>query len=224
MGALVNVIKGVEDPFTRLFSTGSMPAGIFEKGRGAFQVAWFRGNPGHTAGTLNGVNVESRGGKGVVVGPNARGADDPLFNSGVYHLPGFAGGGQVGDPPFDSLDPRGKNRIPNVDELMRSLGVTFDTGGWLNTGHTVVDNGTGDHEAILNPASWRGASSVLDQIHSLANQIRTTDSTRAVGAAPVVGSLQVTVGDKNDLPEALDEVTHHLRVIRRGGVYAGDPD
>lgn len=33
------------------------------------------------AGTLHGVNVESRGGEGVVVGPRARGANDRLFTT-----------------------------------------------------------------------------------------------------------------------------------------------
>jgi hypothetical protein len=36
---------------------------------------------GHTAGTLNGVNVESRGGDGVVVGKRARGYNASLFTS-----------------------------------------------------------------------------------------------------------------------------------------------
>jgi len=34
---------------------------------------------GHTAGTLGGMNVESRGGAGVVVGSQARGYNDSLF-------------------------------------------------------------------------------------------------------------------------------------------------
>jgi hypothetical protein len=36
---------------------------------------------GHTAGTLAGVNVESRGGDGIVIGKSARGYNDPLFTS-----------------------------------------------------------------------------------------------------------------------------------------------
>lgn len=42
-------------------------------------------NYGHMAGTLNGVNVESRGGVGVIVGSGARGWNDPGFDQ-VYHL------------------------------------------------------------------------------------------------------------------------------------------
>ena len=104
MSAIVNVIRG-QNPHRRLFATGSMPGGLFAKGPGRFNVGWFKGNPGHTAGTLNGVNVESRGGRGVVVGAGARGARDGLFNSGVWHLKGYAKGGKVraGDPPYDGF-------------------------------------------------------------------------------------------------------------------------
>jgi cell wall-associated NlpC family hydrolase len=104
LSAIVNVIRGA-NPYRRLFATGTMPAGLFARGPGRFEVGWLRGNPGHTAGTLNGVNVESRGGRGVVVGPGARGARDRLFTSGVHHLRGYARGGKVGvgDPPYDGF-------------------------------------------------------------------------------------------------------------------------
>jgi hypothetical protein len=222
MGAIVNVIRGAKDPFQRLFATGSMPAGIFEKGPGAFQVGWFTGNPGHTAGTLNGVNVESRGGKGVVMGANARGARDSLFNSGVYHLKGYAKGGLFGDPPYDLMSPHGK-ATGDSEALMKALGVTFDTGGWLNTGPTVVQNSTGDHEAILKPDAWRAASSVLSKIAAMAAAMRINPgSGTAGGGAPLVGALSIAVTDKRDLPGTLDEAEWHLQKIRRGGVYAAD--
>jgi hypothetical protein len=222
MGAIVNVIKGAEDPFKRLFSTASLPTSLFEKGPGAFSIGWFKGNPGHTAGTLNGVNVESSGGRGVHMGKGARGATDSLFNSGVYHLKGFAKGGKfVGDPPFDLIDPRGKAHLPNAEELMQALGVTFDTGGFVAPGDTLVRNKTGEHEAMFRPEAWKGAMSVLDQILGTGRGIRSADRDGAAGDAPLVGNLSVSVGDKEDLPEALDEVNHRLRVIKRGGVYAG---
>ncbi|QEM40901.1 MAG: tape measure protein [Phage AS32] len=46
---------------------------------------------GHMAGTLGGVNVESRGGQGVVIGSSARGALDTGFNT-RYHLAMKQGG------------------------------------------------------------------------------------------------------------------------------------
>jgi hypothetical protein len=138
----------------------------------------------------------------------------------IAHLKGFAKGGLFGgDAPYDLLGDRGKYRIPNADELMEALGVTFDTGGLVSPGTTVVNNKTGEHEAMFQPEAWKGARAVLGQIQAMARQIQTTNGT-AGGAAPLVGSLAVTVGNKADLPDALDEVNHRLRVIDRGGVYA----
>lgn len=112
MSAIVNVIRG-RNPHSRLFATGSLPGVLFQKGSGRFNVGWFKGNPGHMAGTLNGVPVESRGGRGVVVGAGARGAGDRLFNSGIWHLRGYAGGGRVGDPPYDGFGKWLKDLIPS---------------------------------------------------------------------------------------------------------------
>lgn len=107
VSAAINRAQG-KNPHQRLGATGSMPWSMFAPGAGPFMVGWFQGNPGHTAATINGVNIESRGGQGVVMGSSARGADDSLFTSRM-HVDGFAKGGIVGDPPFDLLDPRGKH-------------------------------------------------------------------------------------------------------------------
>jgi tape measure domain-containing protein len=112
MSAITNVIQG-RYPHARRFATGSFPTGDFARGPGRFMIGSFRGNPGHMAGTLGGVNVESRGGEGVVVGRRARGAQDGLFGGNIWHLKGYADGGLVtgakaaGDPPFDLISPRG---------------------------------------------------------------------------------------------------------------------
>jgi tape measure domain-containing protein len=107
MSAITNVIQG-RNPHQRRFATGSFPVGDFVAGPGRFMIGSRRGNPGHMAGTLSGVNVESRGGEGVVVGKRARGAFDGLFGGNVWHLKGYKDGGMVsGDPPFDLLSPLG---------------------------------------------------------------------------------------------------------------------
>lgn len=144
ISALVNVAMG-RAPYNRLFSTASMPAGVFEPGGGAFSVSWRRGNPGHTAGTINGTNIESRGGQGVVVGPSARGATNGLFNAGLWHLPGFATGGLVGDPPFDLLSPKGKSYVGQ--KILPQIPI-FDSGGILGPGLNLVDNATGKPEEL----------------------------------------------------------------------------
>jgi len=108
MSAITNVILG-RNPYSRLGSTASFPWSGFAPGPGAFMIGSTRnagGGIGHMAGTAMGVNVESRGGDGVVVGAGARGAMSGLFGGNVYHL--MANGGILeGDPPWDQLDPRG---------------------------------------------------------------------------------------------------------------------
>jgi TP901 family phage tail tape measure protein len=102
MGSIENVIQG-KSPNQRRFATASFAggkgaAGFVPGGGGAFSIGVHQASgsvPGHMAGTLNGVNVESRGGRGVVVGSGARGAGDRLF-ARQFHLAGYAGGGQVG--------------------------------------------------------------------------------------------------------------------------------
>lgn len=162
MSAIVNVIRG-SNPFQRLFATGSLPAGMFAPGPGAFELGWFQGNPGHVAGTLNGTHVESRGGRGVIVGPGARGANDPLFNQ-HGHLIGYAHGGIIGDAPFDELDPRGK-AFKGKAILPRSA-LSFDSGGLLPTGTSIVHNGTGVPEPVghdfLRKSDLDGMKFVLD--------------------------------------------------------------
>lgn len=107
MSAITNVIQG-KGPHARRFATGGFPTGDFDRGPGNFMIGSRKGNPGHMAGTLLGVNVESRGSDGVVLGKKARGASDSLFGGNIWHLKGYADGGLVsGDPPFDLLSPLG---------------------------------------------------------------------------------------------------------------------
>jgi cell wall-associated NlpC family hydrolase len=94
VSAAINVARG-NNPYRRLGATGSMPWSMFAPGPGAFEVGWFQGNPGHTAATVNGTNIESAGGVGVRMGSHARGARNPLFTNRA-HVKGFAQGGQVG--------------------------------------------------------------------------------------------------------------------------------
>lgn len=85
MSAITNHLMG-RTPFSRLFATGSFPTSMFARGTGTFSIGSFRGSPGHMAGTLGGVNVESSGGVGVRVGGGARGATDPMFGGNIWHL------------------------------------------------------------------------------------------------------------------------------------------
>jgi len=147
--AILNVIQG-RRPYSRRGSTGTFPWPGFVSGSGAYMIGSFRGSPGHMAGTLNGVNVESRGGEGVVIGARARGARHSMFST-IRRLQGFARGGiRRGDPAFDYLDPRGLHFIgDNLRQLLKPL--VLDQGGWLPPGRSVAYNGTGRPERVLPP-------------------------------------------------------------------------
>lgn len=143
VSAVINKAFG-RNPHTRLGATGSMPWSNFASGAGRVMVGWFTGNPGHTAMTIMGTNVESAGGVGVRVGGKARGASNGLFNHRM-HVKGLAKGGPAegfaGDAPFDLLHNR---------KLREALGFkVFDDGGWLMPGEFGY-NGTRKPEPVFN--------------------------------------------------------------------------
>jgi TP901 family phage tail tape measure protein len=121
MSAIANVLTGKDSPYKRIFSTGSVKAGVpfgpFVPGLGgAFSIGVAHGNPGHTAGTLLGVPVESTGNH-VRYGKDAHHANDKQFKM-FFHIPdgliaagaaipgfGFSGG----EPSSDKVQQRVKN-------------------------------------------------------------------------------------------------------------------
>lgn len=85
MSGIQKVIQGLA-PGGRLWSTFSFqgdaaPAGWHRNLKSPFMIGITNDGVGHTAGTLAGMNVESRGGDGVIVGPRARGYDSALFHT-----------------------------------------------------------------------------------------------------------------------------------------------
>ncbi|MGW6872918.1 phage tail tape measure protein [Streptomyces xanthophaeus] len=85
MSGIQKVIQGLS-PGGRLWSTFSFqgdtaPPGWKRNLRSPFMIGITNDGVGHTAGTLAGMNVESRGGDGVVVGGRARGYNSPLFHT-----------------------------------------------------------------------------------------------------------------------------------------------
>jgi TP901 family phage tail tape measure protein len=89
--AIINTIREPgSNPYRRLFNTASLIDGGWRNvgllpGLGQVSVGAFKGDPGHMAGTIAGLNAESRGSAGVVVGPGARGATSSLFTN-RYHM------------------------------------------------------------------------------------------------------------------------------------------
>ncbi|MYR76530.1 MULTISPECIES: phage tail tape measure protein [unclassified Streptomyces] len=96
VSAIESVIRG-ERPHRRwatgAFSGSTAPPGWVLGAKSPYMIGITNAGVGHTAGTINGINVESRGGDGVVVGSRARSYMDPLFTH-RYGLRGFASGGR----------------------------------------------------------------------------------------------------------------------------------
>ncbi|WP_330449822.1 hypothetical protein [Streptomyces anulatus] len=97
VSAIESVIRG-QKPHRR-WATGSFsgktaPSGWQLGGKSPYMIGITNAGVGHTAGTINGVNVESRGGDGVVIGAKARSYKDNLFTdryayTGTYDQGGY---------------------------------------------------------------------------------------------------------------------------------------
>ncbi|MDX3634342.1 phage tail tape measure protein [Streptomyces europaeiscabiei] len=100
MSAIESVIRG-QKPHRRWatgsFSGSTAPAGWKLGAKSPFMIGITNAGVGHTAGTLNGVNVESRGGDGVIVGSRARSYRSSLFTD-VYGFKGYAKGTRGATP------------------------------------------------------------------------------------------------------------------------------
>lgn len=99
VSAIESVIRG-QKPHRR-WATGSFsgrtaPPGWVLNGKSPYRIGITNAGVGHTAGTIGGVNVESRGGDGVVVGKRARGANAMMFRDVYGFQPGkFDSGGYL---------------------------------------------------------------------------------------------------------------------------------
>jgi hypothetical protein len=97
VSAIESVIRG-QKPHRR-WATGSFsgktaPPGWQLGGKSPYLIGITNAGVGHVAGTINGVNVESRGGDGVVIGSKARSYKDSLFThqyayKGTYDQGGY---------------------------------------------------------------------------------------------------------------------------------------
>jgi SLT domain-containing protein len=137
MSAIQNVIMG-KNPYSRQWATGAFPPGA--KGykrnlKSPFEVGITNKGVGHTAGTLNGVNVESRGGRGVIVGKGARGAGDGYFD----HRWGFTGALATGSGKW----------AETVTAVLRELGL-YSTGNVANVLKAITKESGGNPNAVNN--------------------------------------------------------------------------
>ena len=134
--AITNVINQ-RHPYERLFATSSFaggkpPAG-FLPGLGEVSVGVTQGNPGHMSGDIGPLSAEARGGDGVVVGPEARSATDPMYDRHFHLGDGVYMGGAgsaVGLPEMPDLD----FDVENVGaKIMRHMQAKVTEWIWENT-------------------------------------------------------------------------------------------
>jgi hypothetical protein len=144
MSAILNVIRG-RNPHQRLFATGSAGgstlAGLTRNKPSPFRIGVFKGSPGHTAGTLNGVNVESRGSDGVVIGSRAAGWNWRRFTMNYGLARGGPVEGRLGDAAFDLYDKR----------ILRLIGAGAFDGGGVASGRGLLPKNVLQPERVLDP-------------------------------------------------------------------------
>lgn len=133
MSALTNVLRG-QTPYERVGSTASFPWSGFKRGPGQFTIGstpnyGFSGI-GHMAGTLGGLNVESRGGRGVLAGGGAMGALSQGFSQ-MYHL-GASGKVAMNDGSGGWLDTISKVRATML-KLPGQIAEMMSGGSWIGS-------------------------------------------------------------------------------------------
>lgn len=133
---ITNALRGEANPYHRVGSTGNFPWPGFVGGlNSAYAIGAFKGNPGHMAGTLAGVNVESGGSHGnVAYGGPAVGADSSQFNIqaslpqvGGAFAPGGGGGGGFAMPDFLGMARDLFGKLLNLDGWPGKTGALMDS-------------------------------------------------------------------------------------------------
>jgi hypothetical protein len=129
MSAITNVLQD-KYPHSRRGSTANFPWGGFKKGPGQFTISstpnYGLSGVGHMAGTLAGTNVESRGGRGVLVGPGAMGAISGGFSQ-MAHL-GAGGKSAMNQGGWFSTI---ADTLKTLRALPKQISEMMTHGGWM---------------------------------------------------------------------------------------------
>lgn len=224
MSAIESVMRG-EAPHRRwatgAFSGSSAPAGWVQGAKAPFTIGITNAGVGHTAGTINGTNVEMSVG-GAKVGPSARGAQDSLFPT-HYGLVGFDKGGiargkgympKMTHQPERVLSPR---QTAAFEQLVSQLGQ--DQGGtgasFAKLGAAIpagvakgVTGGAGTAHAAVQ-AMAKGTVQVFSSelgIASLSKKYRT------LGAYVIDGLVQGLTGSTASVKAATKKIANALYV------------
>jgi hypothetical protein len=179
MSAIESVIRG-ERPHRR-WATGAFPPGTSGWVRNLnspFMVGITNAGVGHTAGTIAGVNVESRGGDGVIVGPRARSYKDSLFTSRWGFAPAakYDEGGLLQPGATMAVNKTGRpERVltPEQNAVFERLVAGAGAGGSVTIENITV-SGTFD---FSSPADRRKAANAL--VAEMKEALRKYDRSRA---------------------------------------------
>jgi TP901 family phage tail tape measure protein len=175
MSAIANVLTGKDNPYKRIFSTGmvrpGVPFGPFVPGLGgAFSIGVKGGNPGHTAGTLLGVPVESTGNH-VRYGKDAHGASDKQFNM-FFHVPDdlIAAGAAI--PGFGFVG--GEPKSDEVQQRVKAMAAKYGWAGgaeWIAL-YNLIQGESGWNPYAANPTST--ARGLFQKLTSVNGPIEST--------------------------------------------------
>jgi hypothetical protein len=243
MSAITNTLNNAY-PHNRRGSTASFPWLGFERGPGEFTIGStpnYRGSGvGHMAGTLGGMNVESRGGHGVIVGSSALGATHGGFSQ-MAHLgrPGLSAMNDSSGGWFSIIKDVGRaiGRLRGqIDELMSgdSWIVSFlkklAKGLWTNIA-TFINNKIPDWGFIPDnpiPTSFRHGGIARARPGGMLARVADGGFDEAViplggphaprGGAPVYLTAVIEIGGKEIGKAIFDPIRHQVKV--RGGVEA----
>ncbi|MGV9237996.1 phage tail tape measure protein [Streptomyces nigra] len=166
MSGIQKVIQGLS-PKGRLWSTHAFSGNRAPKGwqrnlKSPFQIGITNAGVGHTAGTLAGTNVESRGGDGVVVGSRARGAHSSMFTDVYGFGPARAGydNGGLLPPGWTSVynGTRKPEKVLTDEQWNALIGSTTPTGKSVNIENLTI---------AVDASQLQSFQDVLDMIDSL---------------------------------------------------------
>lgn len=184
VSAIESVIRG-QAPHRRwatgAFSGDVAPPGWVHNLMSPFMIGITNAGVGHTAGTIGGVNVESRGGDGIVVGPRARGYNNSLFTDRYGFQPAtqYDQGGIL--PPGLYNGTGRPERVLTADHTAKLDAVLANagagaTGGGINIERLDIKVEVDGSLDLTNPAEMRRVSTGLAD--EMIKAIRTLDKSR----------------------------------------------
>ncbi|MFI1580008.1 transglycosylase SLT domain-containing protein [Embleya sp. NPDC020630] len=159
MAAIESVILG-QAPHRKWttfdFQGSQAPAGWKKDLDAPFKIGITNNGVGHTAGTLAGVNVESRGGDGIIVGTRARGWNDSLFQAHYGFMPSIQSAG--GPVPTGQL-------LAWIDAALSATGTpppgTLDQ--WRSGMATLIGRESGGNPRAINTTDSNARAGIPSQ-------------------------------------------------------------